>query len=474
MSLFRTLTTNLGLEESQELEIDRLMDAEALAEKSQAYDVQYQQVKQDINNNAEDGDDEDVADDDAVDGDDSDENADGNEPDEESEPPVETQPDAEEQAAMEELKATTYEPLSDLSMEDWETVGYHAKNISSGLFDGLKFLTVFGFNITTEYGAKLIKVLYKGVIWVLIKLAKSFFQGAIVTSKFIQRQLASYEHVKKQTEGLLQTLEGLEDPKEEKTGVYSNSQVINQLKVGESVNFSENIRAYAKFMDKTISSLSQGVKNDIGMLQYLTTVAARQQVNIPSAILSLDARFSNVREHVIDGYEPKSEHLVSLVSYEAIPGDAVLIAQLPKAKLETIQDYTEAYNSSRIIYGMDMQHFHSVDSVNYMTKSELVAFVQSLSDLNEMIKQHEHFYNSVRIAKKKLKISFGNYIQGLTTSPQRVGVRESLADVIYLRTVFIDKVYLVAAIDTHDYAVRVISAGLSFAKENMKRLNQMN
>lgn len=474
MSHFQTLSMSLGLEESQELEIDRLMDAEALAEKSQAYDSQYQQVKQEINDKADDTVDESAAGDDTSDTGDSNDDTDGNEPEEGSEPPVETQPDAEEQAAMEELKAMTYEPLTDLSMEDWETVGYHTANITSGLFNGLKFLTVFGFNITTEYGAKLIKALYKGVIWILIKLAKSFFQGAIVTSKFIHRQLASYEHVKKQTEGLLKTLEGLEDPKEEKSGVYTNSQVINQLKIGESVDFTENIKAYAKFMDKTISSLSQGVKNDIGMLHYLTTIAARQQVNLPSAILSLDARFSNVREHVIDGYEPKSENLVSLVSHEAIPGDAVLIAQLPKAKLETIQDYTEAYNSSRIIYGMDMQHFHSVDSVNYMTKSELVAFVQSLSDLNEMIKQHEHFYNSVRIAKKKLKISFSNYIQGLTTSPQRVGVRESLADVIYLRTVFIDKVYLVAAIDTHDYAVRVISAGLSLAKESMKRLNQTN
>lgn len=461
----------LCIEESQTLEIDRLMDAEAQASQSQAYDAQYQQVKKEINDKSGKDSDENSTDDGLGSSDSGTGNSDGNNDVEES---VDNTPDADEAAALEALRNESYRPLADLSMEDWETVGYHAGNITSGLWSGIKALSIFGFNITTEYGGKLIKALYKGVIWILIKLAKSFWNGTIALGKYMRRRINSYNAIKNQLDNLLKTLEGLEDSKEERSDTYSNAQVINQLKVGKSVDFTANMVAYGKFMDQTISSLSQGVKNDIGMLHYLTSAAARQQINIPSAILSLDARFNHVQERVIEGYEPKSEHLVSLVSQEAIPGDAVLIAQLPKAKLETVHDYTEAYNSSRIIYGLDMEHFQTVDSVNYMTKSELVAFVQTLSALNEMINHHEHFYNSVQIARKKLKTSFGNYIQGLTAAPQRVGVRESLADVIYLRTVFIDKVYLVAAIDTHDYAVRVLSAGLSFVRDNMKRLDQTN
>lgn len=537
MSLFASLYKRFAQEE---LEIDKLLEAENASGSSPAKQAQYQEIKDDLVEQAKGDDDADTSD--GTGGDDS-SGADGtsddsNSPDDAStsDDPADTSSsssgdepsgtddpgnDGQSDNGTESKKST--EPSSDdsgeknsdsgkgkdiaddseqrdmagdeekvakeaivsdkfvlppyaevsMSFESWEDVGYHSKNISAGIFNGLKALAIFGITHGSSIAMKIIKTLYKGVIWSLIKLAKSFHHGVVLLGKSYERRRNSYDNVKAQLEALTAELEKKDDPEEEVKDTYTNSHVINHLKIGDSVDFTANVTAHAEFMDRVIQELNTGVKNDAKMIQYLTTEMARERLQAPSSVLTIDVRFKDMSERIIEGYETPSETLHTLTSNTSLPGDVVLIAHLPNAKMDTQTDFTEAYNHAKVFYGMDMSKFVSVENVNYMTKSELQGFLAALTSLNEMLHAHEYFYKDMLLAKKKMRLSFGNYVQSLVSSGEKVSLKHSLADVINLRTMFMDKVYLVAAVDTHDYAVRVISVGLTLAKDHIKKLTDI-
>lgn len=382
--------------------------------------------------------------------------------------------DDEEKVAKEAIVSDKFilPPYAEVSMsfESWEDVGYHSRNIGEGIFNGLKALAIFGITHGSNIAMKIIKTLYKGVIWSLIKLAKSFHHGVVALGKSYERRRNSYSNVKEQVEALTAELESKDDPDEADKSTYSNSHVINHLKIGDSVDFTANVTKHAEFMDRVIQELNRGVKDDARMIQYLTSEMARERVQAPSSVLTIDVRFKDMSERVIEGYETPSQTLHTLTSNASLPGDVVLIAHLPNPKMDTQSDFTEAYNHAKVFYGMDMSKFVAVENVNYMTKSELQGFLAALTSLNEMLHAHEYFYKDMLLAKKKMRLSFGNYIQSLVSAGEKVSLKHSLADVISLRTMFMDKVYLVAAVDTHDYAVRVISVGLTLVKDHIKKL----
>jgi hypothetical protein len=45
-----------------------------------------------------------------------------------------------------------------------------------------------------------------------------------------------------------------------------------------------------------------------------------------------------------------------------------------------------------------------------------------------------------------------------------------LIEFIHIKTIVIDKVFILAAMDLHDYAAKVMVNALSYARDNVKRL----
>ena len=73
-------------------------------------------------------------------------------------------------------------------------------------------------------------------------------------------------------------------------------------------------------------------------------------------------------------------------------------------------------------------------------------------------------------SKLKLRFSFKTYLNQIFNSSEKLDVKSSLIELVYVKTIFAEKVYIRASMDMHDYAVRVLKANIKFAQANLKHL----
>lgn len=81
-------------------------------------------------------------------------------------------------------------------------------------------------------------------------------------------------------------------------------------------------------------------------------------------------------------------------------------------------------------------------------------------------------YTRLLRENEKLKLGYRYYYQGLVESDEKKSLHDSLAEFVYLKQAFINKVYLPAAIDMHDYVASYLMRALRFTKENVKALSR--
>ena len=67
-------------------------------------------------------------------------------------------------------------------------------------------------------------------------------------------------------------------------------------------------------------------------------------------------------------------------------------------------------------------------------------------------------------------MGYRHYYQKLSSSPEKVGLHESLAEFVFLKQSFASKTYLAGMIDIHDYVTAYVVRATRFAKKNLKVL----
>ena len=106
--------------------------------------------------------------------------------------------------------------------------------------------------------------------------------------------------------------------------------------------------------------------------------------------------------------------------------------------------------------------------VNYMDKQSLLRLLDGLEGVVEKALKHVSFYQKLETASNELKPSFQNYFSWLVEDAQAKSLRESLAEVIYLKQSFVTKVYLPGAIDIHEFVSSYVSGVLRYVERNIK------
>lgn len=106
-----------------------------------------------------------------------------------------------------------------------------------------------------------------------------------------------------------------------------------------------------------------------------------------------------------------------------------------------------------------------------MNVQDLAGFLASLKKLFETSAEQVRLYEQILREKTQLKYGLRNYIQNLSSQDSRVNLSDSLAEYVYLKTLFTEQVYIKTAMDVQEYAGRILSAGLSYVEANIKRLS---
>lgn len=372
--------------------------------------------------------------------------------------------------AQEELRNLTYslEEYGDYTGQSAAGTQGFVGVATSAFMAAVGALTTLGI----QYGPSVVKSLYKGVIYVFGKLAKLLYVSTVTLTKYIERRNKSFSNLKESLSSLKKSVELLKQDKGNLDGQqFTDQKVINSLKIGQSTDFAANIGKLKNFLNVAVSGLNRQIGNDIGAINHIMAYSKAGSTKLPENILTVKPLITNMVQGSVEGYQNYQELTESYKYNEVLPSDVVLIAVLPKGDLGSMELYTKAYSESKLFLGIDMTSFTEVRNVDYMTLEVLSAFIGELDKLCDECIAHQSLYEKISVSKKHLKFGFKNYFTSLASADTKVSIRGSLVEYVYLKSMFIDKVYLTAAMDIHDYAAKVILFGISYVEDHVKKLS---
>lgn len=503
----------LNMSTEAQLEIQTLVEAEEQANKSGEFDSLYQGIKQDkdvADKKATEpeesadagsgdvpdagGDDEAVADDAAPDdaaepaqGDepadaeesdnaDKDEDSDGAKPEDAEEESAQEE-DKELKAAQEELKNLTYLSVANegfSNVEMGQSVMSGAASAASFLYNNLKHVAKALAELGITYGPGIAKNVYKGFLYAFCKLVTFSYSSTTVVAKYLDRRINSFASIKENIDTLRKALEMLKE-KETQNDVssagYTNQKVIDSLKAGDSVDLNANMDVLTQFLTTAITDLGTHFKDDIGAVRHIMSNYGSPSFKVPGNFLTVSPTLMGMGPSDVKGYEFDSELIQSFAYKDILPTNVKFIAHLPRHNLGNLNDFTHAYNKSKMFIGMDTASFKDVNSIHYMTLDNLAVFLDKLDHLCTACISHQALYESINRVKSSAKFGLKNYFISIAKSANKVSVNDSMVEYIYLKSMFVDKVYLSAAMDIHDYSAKVMTAALAYVKDNCQKLS---
>lgn len=432
-----------AIAQEEQLEIEKLHEQELAANKGSEFDVLYDQTQKNIAADQETNEKNDSTDEPPAGGDDE---ALG---EEEATP-------SEEAPALEEIRSLTY------ASEDFATFTHDFKETSM-------LLGTLGIT----FSLAIISNLFKGVVYVFCKIARLVYVSTWALKKYLERREGSFEGIKASVADLRKTLDAVKesgDASDLSEQKYTQTKIINTLKIGNSVAFSENVEVLRRFVGDTVQRLSAQIEHETSAVQHIVSASARDATTLPAKLMNIDAHGVGLTAGVVEGYAPASEYVQAYHSAHVLPSDVVLIAAFPRDDLEDFDAITKAYNDSSMVLGFNMASFTEVETVDYMTIDDLSGFLDKLDQLCDVCIAHEAVYTKIKNNRLVLKNSLKNFFHGLRNKTHKVSLKNSFVEYVYLKTMFVDKVYLMSMIDLHDYATKVLTAGTRMAKDTISRM----
>lgn len=326
--------------------------------------------------------------------------------------------------------------------------------------------------LTTIHGKNILKGMYKGVIYTLANLINGIGKTYSAIDKAIERRQNSISSLKKQLDTLktlITSIETREKPIEDLKITYGNKAVINALKSGDSTDVVKNLLVLDKFLVSTIGNLHRAILDDVASIQYLTTLFTHGRNINHGDLLRLKSPGVGLATGSLVGYDPVSEYVQPYKSRDPLPGDIVVIAELPKESLTTLEGYEQAYKDSKLYLGFNKANYHQVNDIEVVGFNKVKSVISTLEKLIFTLEKQQTLYEDIRRTKPGVILSIKRHAMNLVESNTKVRYSDSLVGPMYLKSTFIAKVYLAGSLDIHDYAAKTISNGLSFAQELAKK-----
>lgn len=322
------------------------------------------------------------------------------------------------------------------------------------------------------HGKDILKGMYKGVIYTLANLINGIGKTYSAIDKAIERRQNSISSLKKQLDTLktlITSIETREKPIEDLKITYGNKAVINALKSGDSTDVVKNLLVLDKFLVSTIGNLHRAILDDVASIQYLTTLFTHGRNINHVDLLRLKSPGVGLATGSLVGYDPVSEYVQPYKSRDPLPGDIVVVAELPKESLTTLEGYEQAYKDSKLYLGFNKANYHQVNDIEVVGFNQVKSVVSTLEKLIFTLEKQQTLYEDIRRTKPGVILSIKRHAMNLVESNTKVRYSDSLVGPMYLKSTFIAKVYLAGSLDIHDYAAKTISNGLSFAQELAKK-----
>jgi hypothetical protein len=334
--------------------------------------------------------------------------------------------------------------------------------VGNKTLSGLNYLKDVGF----EYGPVLLKHVYKGVLYALNKTVRAVVQGSVSMTNYVDKKIHSYDNMKTDLDKIKETLDLLETQKVDIA--FTKDVVINQLKIGANYNFKESVKVAHKFFEDFFNGFEKNVQGNIAVTRNIVSAVVHGQAIQPAQLTYERFNFPNFVRRNVDGYVPDSDYVNSYAYQFVLPGDLVFVGWLPKQHLTEHDTIIEALNHSKMMVGVNTQASVVKDGVKYLSLSELKEMVRILESICDYGIALDKTYQAVIKNRNSIRGVMNVYMRFLLAAKRKVSIRDSLADFIAVKIACMDRTHIAGSMYVNDYMVRVVTASLSYLKEAIK------
>ncbi len=377
-----------------------------------------------------------------------------------------------------------HETVFALEMEYNSVIGKVAGFVGTGIVDVSKFgwevlkdLAGFLKEAGIQYGPGILARIKTSVAMVASRSLKLSLKLASASAQAYDRKKNSYEKSLKRLQRIKQTLDIMKNQETELTAKdpFNDANLFSLFYVNGKVSVLDSMKSVRLLMDVMVEDIDKGLDYDVRTIEQLIENTRRGVRFNPLSYLSLKNIRSGFKKTTIEGYAINPELMDSFVLATTLPKNTLLIFGLPKeslvteaAKTDDMTDIAKAYHSSFMVLGLNPTLPKSIPAVNYVDKTDLVTLTAALEQLCVDAMAHTEVYQNTVKRAERLKLNYQHYFAWLTANEDQKSLKESFAELIYLKQAFATKVYFPAMLDIHDYVALYIASVLKYVEDNIR------
>lgn len=349
--------------------------------------------------------------------------------------------------------------FSDVSVEDFT-------DTKEFLLDAGKYLLMLGIEVTP----KIFSSVYKGILFLMIKIVKLLSFSISKISKFIDRHFNNFNRLKNDISNIKKSISLLEKKNvnlDNSNLVYNNKKIIDKLKINDSVDLINNIKILTSFVNEVIVNIDDRILKDLHLLKHLSDLSDNGITNSPLEVMKADKLSSNFTSNIPAEYRIDLENTISYSYRNKLPGDLLFITRLPVTSFSNIDQIVKSYTSSKIFFGVDSKNYKDINSINYMNLKDLSNLVDELDKLCNLCLSHESKFKNILNENNNLKYNIKHYFLSIININNKISIKDSLIQYYYLKYGFVDKVYLSSCDDIYNYVIAVTTYIKSYISANL-------
>lgn len=354
----------------------------------------------------------------------------------------------------------------DLTIESFSET---AKGLGGGVLNSLQWAVGSLSTLTSLYGTKILRAMYRGVIYAFAKLIDSLGKMFTALDKSIERHKLSVKTLRARLAELKKLIEQIEAKGElqDLSITYGKRDVVNALKTGESLDIEANLKAMGEFTSTIVKDLHKSILKEVESIRYMSN-HPNSTINF-MGLLKVTPPPTGFLLGRVEGYGTEQDNIVSYRTGVGLPGDVVAVVEVPSQDISSLEEYEAAYKQSSIFLAIDRKTFTPNQDVKVEGFDNVKKLVVMLEGLINSLESQQVLYGELQKLKPSLLLSIKRHVMVLVESNTKIRYKDSLVGPMYLKSLFIAKVYLSGALDIHDYVARTISHGLTLVEDLAKK-----
>ena len=360
-------------------------------------------------------------------------------------------------------------------------LGSAAVEVSSFAWSVFKTLAIIAKDLGIQYGPKVYKMIKVSVALVINKSAKSLFK--FISSNADARKLkkVSFQKSLEKAKKLQAACAGLKEAgaKLTMTDPFRHPDYYSLFlsPIDGKARIKPSIESVGRLIGVVRDVIEPGVEMDIRTIEHVIESAKHgTYINI-AKYLTPPISLNSLAKADNTGFNTNPDILSTYVSKDIFPKNTLLVYGLPNEsmveeanKTNDVGVLSKAYHASFLMLAPNPVTPKSIPMVNYVDLEGLETVLDSVVKLCESgIAMTEGYRRNIQRAER-LKRGYRTYFDWLVSGEDQRSLKESYAELIYLKQSFITRVYQAAMIDIHDFSATYLREVLGFVEDNMSKV----